>query len=161
VPIRPTSLTASIVPLAILLTTTRPAAAQCPEDGATMVTLSALAGVGAGAATSLASSGIIASADPNSDYRFLTGFLVGTAVTGGLSALYGIIDGTTGCAVVREQEGFAWSIPLTMGIVGSLLPIAVWGAAGHQDEPLASSSSQLGRRPTGPVAPAIHITVAF
>ena len=124
-------------------TTSRPALAQCPEDGGLMVGLSAGSGVGAGALTSLASSGIIASADPGSSYHFVTGFLVGTAVTGGLSALYGIIDGTTGCAVVREQGGFAWSIPLTMGIVGSLLPLAIWGAADREEDPAAPQSSAL------------------
>lgn len=119
--------------VAALLSQAGRARGQCPEDGALWVGVSAASGLGAGAATSLASSGIIASADPDSSYDFVTGFLVGTAVTGGLSALYGVIDGWTGCGVVREHGGFAWSIPLTMGIVGSLLPIAIWGAADHDD----------------------------
>lgn len=153
--IRPSFVTASIV-LATVTVAPRPARAQCPEDGALMVGLSAVSGLGAGAATSLASSGIIASADPDSEYDFLTGFLVGTAVTGGLSALYGIIDGSTSCPVVREQGGFAWSIPLTMGIVGSLLPLAIWGASDQEDDPLAEQSDQL----TGRTA-VFRLTVAF
>ncbi|HHH30288.1 MAG TPA: hypothetical protein ENK57_18370 [Polyangiaceae bacterium] len=141
----------------VALSTGEPTAlAQCPEDGALMVGLSAVAGLGAGASTSLASSGIIAAADPDSEYDFLTGFLVGTAVTGGLSALYGVIDGSTGCPVVREQGGFAWSIPLTMGIVGSLLPLAIWGASDREEDPLAERANQL----TAP-ATMFRMTVTF
>lgn len=156
VPARPSFVTASIVLVTITLAAPRESFAQCPEDGALMVGLSAVSGLGAGAATSLASSGIIASADPDSEYEFLTGFLVGTAVTGGLSALYGIIDGSTGCPVVREQGGFAWSIPLTMGIVGSLLPLAIWGASDQEEDPLAEQAGQLTGQPA-----IFRLTVAF
>ena len=154
----PRLVTVSIVLAAVVTSTPGTASAQCPEDGVLMVSLSGVAGLGAGSAMSLASSGIIASADPDSEYEFVTGFLVGTAVTGGLSALYAIIDGSTGCSVVREQGGFAWSIPLTMGIVGSLLPLAIWGASDQEEDPLAEQANQLvGPQP----GPAVRFTVTF
>lgn len=158
-PSPPSLVTASIVLAATTVASPRSASAQCPEDGALMVGLSAVSGLGAGASTSLASSGIIASADPDSEYDFLTGFLIGTAVTGGLSALYGIIDGSTGCPVVREQGGFAWSIPLTMGIVGSLLPLAIWGASDQEEDPLAEEAAKLlGPKPQ---TATFRVTLAF
>jgi hypothetical protein len=125
---------AAAAALVTLLVVGVDAKAQCVDDEALMVGLSAASGLGAGTASGLLSSGILASADPDSSYSFTTGLLVSAAVTGGLSALYGVIDGFAGCGLARDQGGFAWSVPVTMAVVGGLLPLALWGAADRQDK---------------------------
>lgn len=114
----------------LLLASARPAhAAGCVEYGGAGVWLSAGLGVAAGATTSLTSAGIIAAADDRSDFSFAVGAGVGLGVTGGLSLIYAIIDSTNDCAMADEQGGLAWSVPITTGVVGALLPLAIWGAA--------------------------------
>ncbi len=120
----------------VVLASARPAqAAGCSEYGGAGVWLSAGLGVAAGAATSLTSAGIIAAADDGSDFSFAVGAGVGLGVTGGLSLIYAIVDATSDCAMADEQGGLAWSVPVTTAVLGTLLPIAVWGAASHAATP--------------------------
>jgi hypothetical protein len=101
----------------------------CGEDGGVGVTLSATAGVVAGATTTLVSTGILVAADGTRDFAFGTGAAVGIGVTSGLSLIYAVVDASTGCAMVRDQGVIAWTVPLTTAVLGTLLPIAVWGAS--------------------------------
>jgi len=109
---------------------------SCGDDGPLSVVLTGGLGVAAGAVGALVSSGIIATADDTRDFDFGVGAAVGIGVTAGLSALYAIVDGTTGCSMVNSSPGgLVWSVPITTVVVGSLLPIAIWGAADKNAEP--------------------------
>jgi hypothetical protein len=130
----------------------------CADEGALRVGLTAGLGAGFGAAGALGVSGILAAADPDSDYSFAVGALAGIGVTSGLAVIYAIVDGATDCAMVRESDGIAWSVPIVLGLVGSLLPLAVWGASG-QEEAAAGDTSQ-GMRAAAP-APQLSWTISF
>ncbi|MEZ4438133.1 MAG: hypothetical protein R3B72_03550 [Polyangiaceae bacterium] len=150
------------VALVLLLAVPSEAAAQCTDDGPLLVGLSAGAGAAAGALTALGSGAIVTRADPHTELSLLTAFGVGAAVTGGLSVLYGAVDGFTGCGLVNEHGGFAWSIPVTMAVVGTLLPIALWGAA-DREQPGTSSAALRGPSgaPLRPPHPGFGLTVRF
>jgi hypothetical protein len=123
---------AAALTLAAALAVARPASAQpeCGEDGPWRVALSTGLGVGAGALGALTSSGIVSAADDTRDYEFYVGALVGIGVTTGLSTIYAIYDGTTGCEMANSGAlGVVWSVPIVMIILGAALPIAVWGAS--------------------------------
>jgi hypothetical protein len=92
-------------------------------------------GVGAGAAGALAVAGALSLADDTRDFEFGVGAGVGIGVTAGLSALYTVVDLSTNCGMARESDGIVWSVPIAMLIVGSLLPLAVWGASDEVGEP--------------------------
>ncbi len=92
--------------------------------------LSATLGVVAGAAGALTSSGIASAADDTRDYDFAIGALAGIGVTSGLSAIYAIYDGSTGCEMANAGSfGVVWSVPIVMLILGAALPVAIWGAS--------------------------------
>jgi hypothetical protein len=122
-------------------------ARDCNDGGSERVWASGGLGLASGAAASFGSSGIISAADDTRDYSFLTGALVGLAVTGGLSALYTLVDGSTGCDMAAD--GIAWSVPITTLVVGAALPLAIWGA-----------SDELGA-PTGDATAALRIGASF
>lgn len=133
---------------------TQALASDCADPRGVRVALTAGLGAGVGAAGALGVSGILAAADDSRDYSFAVGALAGIGVTTGLSAIYALVDGASGCAMV--QDGVAWSIPITMGVVGSLLPLAVWGASPDAGEAEASADQALR------AAPAIaSVTIAF
>lgn len=118
---------------AFMSTVAAPAEAQpvtCGDDGPSRVALSTGLGVAAGATGALTSSGIVSAVDDTRDYEFYVGALVGIGVTTGLSAIYAIYDGSTGCQMANDSAlGVVWSVPIVMIILGAALPIAVWGAA--------------------------------
>jgi hypothetical protein len=126
---------AAIALAAISLAATRTASAQagqleCGEDGPWRVALTSGLGVGTGAAAALTSAGIISAADDTRDYEFYVGALVGIGVTAGLTAVYAIYDGSTGCEMANTSSlGVVWSVPIVMFVLGAALPIAVWGAS--------------------------------
>ncbi len=123
---------AGLASAVVTLTAAWPAAAQieCGDDGPWRVALSTGLGVAAGATGALTSSGIVSAADDTRDYSFAIGALVGIGVTTGLSAIYAIYDGSTGCEMANNGAlGVVWSVPIVMIILGAALPIAVWGAS--------------------------------
>ncbi len=121
---------AAIASLWLLTPSNAHAQVSCGDDGAGRVALSAGLGVASGATGALISSGIVASVDDTRDYEFYVGTLVGIGVTTGLSAVYAIYDGSTGCDMANNSSlGVVWSVPIVMLVLGSLLPIAVWGAS--------------------------------
>jgi hypothetical protein len=102
----------------------------CGEDGPWGVGLSAGLGVAAGATGALVSSGIISAVDDTRDYSFAVGAFAGIGVTAGLSLVYALYDGSTGCEMSLGSPGYVvWSIPIVMVVLGAALPIAVWGAS--------------------------------
>ena len=116
-----------IAALVLGVATDAVASGPCGDSGGVGVALSGALGVGVGAATALTSAGIISAAD---DFEFGVGAGIGIGVTAGLSLVYVLVDGSTGCSMVHEQGGVvAWSVPIVAAVLGSLLPIAVWGAA--------------------------------
>jgi hypothetical protein len=116
------------------------AQATCGDDGPGRVALSAGLGVGSGATGALISSGILSAADDTRDYQFYVGALVGIGVTTGLSAIYAIYDGSTGCDMANSSAlGVVWSVPIVMLVLGAALPIAVWGAADEIATPVDTS----------------------
>ncbi len=121
---------------ALGLAKTADAQATCGDDGPWRVALSGGLGVGTGAAAALASSGVVSAADDTRDYAFYVGALVGIGVTTGLSTLYAIYDGSTGCQMANESAlGVVWSVPIVMFVLGAVLPIAVWGASDELGAP--------------------------
>ena len=110
------------------------AAGKCDESGSAVAITSGL-GVGVGAAAALISSGVITASDDTRDYSFGIGAGAAIGVTAGLTGLYALVDGTTGCMMAYDSGGYVvWSVPITMFILGALLPIAIWGGA-DENEP--------------------------
>lgn len=121
---------ALLLTITTLIATPANAQVECGEDGPWRVALSGGLGVGAGALGALTSSGIVSAADDTRDYEFYVGALVGLGVTTGLSTIYAIYDGSTGCEMANSGTlGVVWSVPIVMIILGAALPIAVWGAS--------------------------------
>jgi len=145
--------------VALVLTSVAPSATAqggCGESGGWMVGLSAGLGLVVGAAGALISSGVVATADDTRDYAFGVGAGAGIGVTAGLSAIYLAFDLGTGCGMANETEGVAWSVPITTLLVGSALPVAIWGGSDEIDETgteqaalTAASSQGAGRLPPG------------
>ena len=120
----------ALVALSGLWSASAHAQVSCGDDGPGRVALTTGLGVAAGATGALTSAGIISLADDTREFEFYVGALVGIGVTTGLSAIYAIYDGSTGCAMANDSAlGVVWSVPIVMVIVGGLLPIAVWGAS--------------------------------
>lgn len=106
-----------------------PASAQeCREGDDWNTGLSAALGAGIGSGAALGVAGAL-TVDDRRDFSFAAGALAGVGVTVGLSTIYGLYDGFTGCRMA--EGGIAWSVPITMLVLGSLLPVAVWGASGE------------------------------
>ena len=147
----------------VLLATASSAHGQsgCAEDGAYRVGLTAGLGAGFGAAGALGVSAIATAADPNDDYSFAVGALAGIGVTSGLALIYAFADGASGCPMVRDAGGIAWSVPLVLGVVGSLLPLAVWGASTKDESGDAASSQALSTTAGFPAARTVSLSIAF
>lgn len=111
-----------------VFSTTSAGAQECAEGDEWNVALGASLGAGIGAGASLGVAGAL-TADEGRDFSFAAGALAGIGVTVGLSTIYGLYDGFTGCRMAGG--GIAWSVPITMLVLGSLLPVAVWGASGE------------------------------
>ena len=117
-----------------LVSVARPAAAECGES-AKVVWLTGGVALAAGATGALVASGVIVAADDTRDYSFGVGAGVGIGVTAGLSALYVGIDLGTDCPMARDSAVMVWSVPVVTLVVGTLLPIAIWGAADDVEAP--------------------------
>ena len=130
--------------------------AECADGGAGRVALTSGLGVGAGATGALGVSGILAAADDSRDFHFGIGAAVGIGVTAGLTGIYAVVDASTDCAMVTESDGVVWSIPIVMAVVGSLLPVAVWGASDETGEP---ADTQQALRSQAPAA--AQLTLRF
>ena len=134
-----------LVALSLVLAPRLAQAEPCPDDGATWVAITATIGAAAGATGALAVSGAL-TADEGRDFSFLVGSLAGVGVTAGLSTVYGTYDGLTGCRMAGS--GVAWSVPIAMFIVGSLLPVGVWAGSDEvppAEVPAARTGPQPGR----------------
>lgn len=130
----------------LLLVPATAEAQECPEDGVTWVAVTATLGAAAGAAGALGISGAL-TADDNRDFSFLVGSLAGIGVTAGLSTIYGTYDGLTGCQMAAD--GVAWSIPIAMFVVGSLIPVGVWAGSDEVGEvPAEAPTALMGGRLT-------------
>ena len=116
-------------------------AQECPEDGATWVSVTAALGAVAGATGALAVSGAL-TADETRDFSFLAGSLAGIGVTAGLSIIYGAYDGLTGCQMAGD--GIAWSVPIAMLVVGSLIPVGVWAGSEEVGAPAEAPAALMG-----------------
>jgi hypothetical protein len=110
------------------------AAADC-GDSTAVVWITGGVALLAGATGALVSSGVIVAADDTKDYSFGVGAGVGIGVTAGLSALYVGIDLGTDCPMARDSAAIVWSVPIVTLVVGTLLPIAIWGAADDVEAP--------------------------
>jgi hypothetical protein len=119
---------------ASVLAAAAPADADC-GDSARVVWLTGGIALAAGATGALVASGVIVAADDSRDYDFGVGAGVGIGVTAGLSVLYVGIDLGTDCAMARDSAVIVWSVPIVTLVVGSLLPIAIWGAADDVEAP--------------------------
>jgi hypothetical protein len=118
---------AAVAMMAVVLSAPGRAGGQeCPDDGPTWVAVTASLGVAAGATGALVVAGAL-TAEPKRDFDFLVGAFAGIGVTAGLSTIYGLYDGLTGCRMASDQ--IAWSIPIAMFIVGSLIPLGVWAGS--------------------------------
>jgi hypothetical protein len=121
---------AAALSLVASLAGARSARADCGEDGPWGVGLSAGLGVAAGATGGLVSAGVISAVDDTRDFDFVVGAFAAIGVTSGLSLIYALYDGSTGCEMSLSSPGYVvWSIPVVMVVVGAALPIAIWGAA--------------------------------
>ena len=136
---------APLVALSLVLAPGLAEAQECPEDGVTWVAVTAALGAAAGATGALAVSGGL-TVDGGRDFSFLVGSLAGIGVTAGLSTIYGAYDGLTGCRMAAD--GIAWSVPIVMLLVGSLIPVGVWAGS---DEVVAGEApaALVGPRPGG------------
>lgn len=133
---------------AALATVSQDASADCADPGAARVAITSALGVGAGAAGALAAAGIIAGVDDTRDFKFGIGAGVGIGVTAGITAIYTLVDVASDCAMVTESDGVVWTIPIITAIVGTLLPIAVWGAADPVEDSTETAPAALdARRP--------------
>ncbi len=124
----------------------------CGSDGPWKVALTAGLGVAVGAGASLGSAGIASATDDTRDFDFGIGALVGIGVTTGLSAIYGIYDGSTNCEMARNSStGVVWSVPIVMFVLGAALPVAVWGASDEIGAPAADDAmmESMRSRPPG------------
>ena len=130
----------------------------CADPNGVRVALTAGLGATFGAAGALGVSGILAAASESRDYSFAVGALTGIGVSSGLSLIYALVDGVSGCPMVREADGVAWSIPIVMGVVGSLLPLAVWGASDDVGGGDSDANSSQALTPAPKVA---TITITF
>ncbi|MBW2455447.1 MAG: hypothetical protein JRI68_13085 [Deltaproteobacteria bacterium] len=149
-----------------LLSSASAVAAQggCGESGGWTVGLTAGLGAVVGAAGALISSGVIAAADDTRDYSFGIGAGAGIGVTAGLSAVYLAFDLGTGCGMANDTDGVAWSVPITTILVGTALPVAVWGGSDEIEETEAAQAalSALGSQAAGRAAPpAVTFTWQF
>ena len=124
---------------AVLGTSTASAQSAC-DQAAKTVAWSAAIGAGSGAAAAVGTSAIVSVADSTRDYDFGTGALAGAGVAVGLAGLYAIVDATSGCRMA--ESGFGWSIPITTVVVGSAIPIALWGAS-DKVEPVGTATESL------------------
>ena len=129
----------------------------CGDFGGMAVGVTAGLGVVVGAAGALISSGVIASVDDTRDYSFGVGAGAGIGVTAGLSAIYFVFDLATGCGMVNDADGVALSVPITTILLGTALPVAIWGGS---DDLEATASDQaaitsLSLRPSGQAQPSI------
>jgi hypothetical protein len=139
----------ALVALWIALAPSLAQAQECPDDGATWVAVTATLGAAAGATGALAVSGGL-TADEGRDFSFLVGSLAGIGVTAGLSVIYGTYDGLTGCRMAGSS--IAWSVPIAMLIVGSLIPVGVWAG---------SDEVVVGEAPAALVPQSGRLTVRF
>jgi len=146
--------------LALTATTQRCRAQGCGDDGGNQVLLTAGLGLGAGASGALGTSAILAAADSSSDFKFGVGAGVGVGVTAALSAVYLAVDGSTGCRMVQRSGSIAWSVPISMLVIGTLLPLAIWGAT-RSAEPSANATPQSSAAAAAGVAPAAGLTLHF
>ncbi|MEM1032958.1 MAG: hypothetical protein AAF928_19635 [Myxococcota bacterium] len=105
----------------------------CGEEGPWRVALGAGLGAGLGAAGALGVSGGLVATDTR-DFSFRTGALAGVGASSALALLYGLYDGFTGCNMAGDT--IAFSVPIVTTLVGSLLPLAIWGASDTRDGPL-------------------------
>jgi hypothetical protein len=113
---------------AALTTASGSAGADC-GDSTTVVWLTGGIALLAGATGALVATGVIVAADDTKDFSFGLGAGVGVGVTAGLSALYVGVDLASGCPMAREEATIVWSVPIVTGLLGTVLPIAVWGAS--------------------------------
>jgi hypothetical protein len=112
-------------------------ALPCP----TTAWLSGAIGAGAGVLGSFGSAGILAAADNSRDFDWLRSAAIASGVTAGLGLLFAASDHYTGCSM--SQGRIALSVPIVLGIVGTGLPLAIWGASDKLGESPASSSQAL------------------
>lgn len=152
---------AVLAALAITAAAHRCEAQGCGEDGGNKVLLTAALGVGAGGIGALGISGILAAADPDGDFAFGIGAGVGVGVTTALSAIYWAIDGSTGCRMVQRSGSVAWSVPISMLLVGGLLPLAIWGASRQSDPATGDPPATGASTAAAPPVPIGGLTVQF
>jgi hypothetical protein len=123
----------------------RPAHAEgrCDERDVRAVLLTGGVAAGGGIGAAVLSAGILDALDDRRDFRFPVGAAAGGGVTLGLAALYAVIDWGTGCPMARESAGLAWSVPISLLVVGAALPMAIWGASAETEPATATSAASL------------------
>jgi len=112
----------------------------CGEDGPWRVGLGASLGAGLGAAGAIGVSAGLAATDSR-EFSFATGALVGVGASSALALVYGLYDGFTGCYMAGDS--IAYSVPIVTTLVGSLLPVAIWGASDEVGENTSEAAMEL------------------